>query len=142
MKLSSLALAFLLTAATTSRPSEVGRRIAAPVSVLQLVAVPEKYDGKSVSVVGYLELQVENDVIYLHREDRDFGLYANSLRVEFEPKLTEKEKSMCNLHYVYVRGKFDANDKGPHSDMGGSIKQAEAILVWPGPRPQPVTSPD
>jgi hypothetical protein len=135
MKYAILALALLLTAVATSRSFQLGPRISPPLSVLQLIASPEKYDGKSVAVVGYLELQTDNDVIYLHREDRDFGLYANSLSVKFEPRLTSEEKAMFNLHYVYVYGKFDASDKGPWSDMAGSIKQAEAVLLWPGPRP-------
>jgi len=142
MKLSTLALAFLLTAATTSRPSEVGTRMPSPVSILQLIANPDKYDGKSLGAVGYLELRDNNSVLYLHREDFEFGLYVNSLKIEFEPKLTGVDLAKFDLHYVYLRGKFDAKDRGPRSDMGGSIKQTDVVILWPGPKPQPVTSPD
>jgi hypothetical protein len=130
-------LALLLTSIATSPRSGIGMRIAAPTSIFQLIATPDKYDQKSLSAVGYLEIQTGSSVLYLHREDHDFGLYPNSLKVEFEEKLTDQDEARFNLKYVYLLGTFDAKDKGPHSEMGGSIKHSAVVMLWPGRRPQP-----
>jgi hypothetical protein len=133
MKSLIVALALLLTSTTTSPRSGIGTRVEAPTSIFQLIATPEKYDGKRVSAVGYLELRNGVGVLYLHREDYDFRLYQNGLKVEFEQKLAQDDEARFSLQYVYLRGIFDTKDIGK---TGGSIKHAEVVMVWPGRSPQ------
>jgi hypothetical protein len=52
MKPLMLVVALLLTSIATSPRSGIGTRIAAPISIIQLIATPEKYEGKSVSALG------------------------------------------------------------------------------------------
>jgi hypothetical protein len=129
MKSLIVALALLLTSAATSPRSGIGMKIAAPTSIFQLIATPEKYDGKRVSAVGYLELQTGGGVLYLHREDYEFRLYQDSLSVEFEEKLTQEDEARVNRQYVYLLGIFDTKGSGK---TGGSIKHAKVVMVWPG----------
>jgi hypothetical protein len=70
----------------------------------------------------------------LHREDSDFRLYQNGLKVEFEQKLTQEDEARFNLQYVYLRGIFGTKDNGK---MGGSIKQAKLVILWPARSSQP-----
>ena len=42
--------------------------MAEDVSMVQLIATPEKFDGKFVRVHGFLNLGFEGDSLYLHRE--------------------------------------------------------------------------
>ena len=37
------------------------------VSLIRLIANPEKYHGKKIQVTGYINLEFEGDAIYLHK---------------------------------------------------------------------------
>jgi hypothetical protein len=37
------------------------------VSLIQLIATPERYHGKFVEVIGYMNLEFEGNAIYLHK---------------------------------------------------------------------------
>jgi len=39
------------------------------VSLIQLIANPQAYDGKTVRITGFLHLEFEGNAIYLHNED-------------------------------------------------------------------------
>ena len=106
MKSLILVLALILATPAT-RPSEFDTKIPAALSVMQIIAAPEKYDGRVVGTVGYLALRDDHGILYLHREDYDFGLYVNGLNIQFEPKLTGEDEARFNLHYVYLSGKFE-----------------------------------
>jgi hypothetical protein len=43
---------------------------AVDVSVVQLIANPQLFDGKKVRFVGFLRREFEGDAFYLHRVDR------------------------------------------------------------------------
>ncbi|MCA6421975.1 MAG: hypothetical protein IM568_04030 [Flavobacterium sp.] len=49
------------------------------VSIINLIANPEKYYGKRVSVTGYMITEFEGTAIYLSREDYDNRIYKNSI---------------------------------------------------------------
>jgi hypothetical protein len=78
------------------------------VSVVQLIATPEKFDGKFVRLIGFLCIAFEGDAIYLRREDLEKGIPRNGLWVD----IPEKTDPKLSMHYVLVEGVFDANDHG------------------------------
>ena len=81
------------------------------VSMVQLLATPERFDGRRVIVVGYLHRGFESSGLYLHREDHEFRLFTNGLWVN-----GGCGKSLeYNGWYVGMAGTFDA--KG-HGHMG------------------------
>ena len=49
--------------------------------MVQLLATPEKFDGKLVRVFGFLRLEFEGDALYFHREDDVQGLTRNGIWV-------------------------------------------------------------
>src|SRR5262245_15252541 len=49
------------------------------VSLLQLVATPDVFDGKHVRVQGFVRIEHEGTAIYLHREDAEHMLTKNGL---------------------------------------------------------------
>jgi len=53
------------------------------VSLIKLIATPEKYNGKRIQVIGYLHLEFEGNAIYLHKEDEEAGLSKNGFWVNF-----------------------------------------------------------
>lgn len=49
------------------------------VSIITLIANPEKYYGKKVTIIGYMSAEFEGTAIYLSREDFDNHIYKNSI---------------------------------------------------------------
>jgi hypothetical protein len=85
------------------------------VSLIQLIATPDKFDGKRVMVVGVSEIEFEGNALYLHKEDRDLSLYKNALWLEV-PKDKEALWKAHSSKYVLVVGTFRAGNLG-HEDM-------------------------
>ena len=52
------------------------------VSLIQLIAQPEKFEGTRVRLIGFLRIEFEGNAIYLHREDFDHGIAKNGLWVD------------------------------------------------------------
>jgi hypothetical protein len=86
------------------------------VSIIQLVANPQLYDGKRIRIIGFLHLEFEGNVIYLHREDFEFGLTKNGLWIDTPRDMNRNQIKAVNDHYVICTGTFAANMHG-HMDL-------------------------
>lgn len=65
---------------TISKPRQIKERPKSEdVSIISLIANPEKYYGKRVTVRGYMITEFEGTAIYLSREDFDNKIYKNSI---------------------------------------------------------------
>jgi hypothetical protein len=101
------------------------------VSLIQLIANPEKYHGKHVQVVGYLNLEFEGDAIYLHQEDFVNNLIKNAFWVDFSERIKQEKKlADYNKKYVIIIGLFDMNLKGHMSLFSGEIKNITRLDKW------------
>ena len=105
------------------------------VSMVQLLASPEKFDGKLVRVFGFLRLEFEGDALYLHREDDTQGLTRNALWVDRTDAM-EREQEKLNAHYVLIEATFDAEDTGHMGLFGGALKKVTRIIPWPPAAPK------
>jgi hypothetical protein len=130
MKSFLLSMIFLLLAATLASSAPPAARFPEEVSLLQLIATPEKYNGKNISVVGFLRVEFEGNALYLHQEDYEQRIHKNSVWLGFEPKAIEEAKSL-SMHYVFLVGTFDSVDKGHRAMFSGSIKQIGDLMIWP-----------
>lgn len=90
------------------------------VSIVQLIATPEKYDGKVIQVVGFLRLEFEGNAIYLHEDDYRYAIYKNGLMIVSNANI-EAKAGKLNLHYVIVEGTFNANNLGNKGLNSGTI---------------------
>lgn len=98
------------------------------VTLVQLIANPEKFDGKQIRVIGFLRLEFEGNVLYLHREDYENSLF-DGIWVDVTPEIT-KERKTLNMHYVLLEGIFSSSERG-HMDMwSGSIKNIRRADLW------------
>lgn len=102
--------AMILITASSMAPAQPSG-MAQAVSVVQLIATPEKYNGKLVLVGGFLRLEFEGNAIYLHEDDYRHGFYRNALWVNLDGKTAENTDKL-NLHYAFVEGTFDASRHG------------------------------
>ncbi len=88
-------------AAADQRPDE----IAYNVSIIRLIASPEKYHGKRVVVWGFLRLEFEGDTLYLHREDYERSLTANGIHLSLSESQRKPFKKY-DRQYVVLSGVF------------------------------------
>lgn len=107
--------------------------IAPPEKVLRiplvaLLADPERFDGKLVTVDGFLNLKYEGDAIYQSRSDFDEMLTGNALWVD-GPKFDEpRARRDLSGRNVSVTGRFDAEMHGHFGMYAGGLG-ATAIRV-------------
>jgi hypothetical protein len=98
------------------------------VSLISLIAAPEKYDQKLIRVKGYLNLVFEGNAIYLSKEDCDLGIDKNGLWIDLEGvKIDPKDYNRCNKQYVILEGTFQIDDKGHQNGYSGSIAKITRI---------------
>jgi hypothetical protein len=125
------ALIFLLVLATVSPAGSKGRPrppYAENVSMIQLVASPEKYDGKVVGVIGYLQLKFEDNELFLHEEDYKRSITKNAIWVGVGPKMRPYADQL-NMHCVLLVGTFDAKHEG-HMEMESGSILADGGRIW------------
>jgi hypothetical protein len=111
------------------------------VSMIQLLAAPERFHGQVVRVQGFLRLEFEGNALYLHREDFGRALTRNASWVTPSRAFAGKELSDG---YVLIEGEFDAKEKGHFGLFSRSIKNISRADRWPSRaelekevRPQP-----
>lgn len=101
------------------------------VSLIQLIANPEKYDNKIVRLIGYLNLEFEGDAIYLHEEDNKHSITANSCWVNLTKEWRAKNKvADFSNKYVILVGTFDMKDHGHMGMFSGGIRNITRLDVW------------
>jgi YD repeat-containing protein len=90
------------------------------VSVIQLIASPEKFDGKLISVAGYLRLENEAYLLYLHKEDYDNVILENALWVDPTGEmLTNREK--LEFNFVTIVGTFHTGNYHKNNFSTGGL---------------------
>ncbi len=101
------------------------------ISLIRLIATPEKYDGKRIQVIGYLHIEFEGTAIYLHKEDFENHISENSFSVNFSKKLTKKKNiQIYNNKYVIIIGTFKMNDKGHMGMFSGTLDNIVRLDSW------------
>ena len=89
-------------------------------SIIDLIANPELFDGKKVMVHGYVHFEFEGNAIYLHKDDFVYGISRNSLWLSLSSSKRANDFSECHDSYVLVRGTFKAG-VGGHNDMASGV---------------------
>jgi hypothetical protein len=107
-----LLLVALGTAACVQKPAppEVRSRQDDRVSIVQVLANPDEFDGKAVRLFGYLQLEFETYALWLHREDRVHALLPN--RIDLEASACADEVEQVNERYALLEGTFVILNKG------------------------------
>jgi hypothetical protein len=107
------------------------------VSLIQLIANLQTYDGKRVRVTAFLHLEFEGNVIYLHSEDFRYSLTKNALWINIPKDMTRDQMKLVNDQYVICTARFDAKMQG-HMDLNsGELTDVTRLEVW-SPRPREI----
>jgi hypothetical protein len=99
------------------------------VSIIQLIARPEQFDGRRVRLIGYLWLEFEGNAIYLAEADQKHGLTKNGLWVGFARGTLEPGRAYSG-HYVLIEGTFRAGSHGHMGLWSGTIENITRATVW------------
>lgn len=100
----------LLLCISPVRAAEVER-----VSIVQLLANPQAYEGKRVEVSGFVNIEFEGNAIWLHKEDFMRGLYQNALWLNVSEGGCVDASGMPLSAYASLSGTFTAK---LHGHMG------------------------
>jgi hypothetical protein len=98
------------------------------VSLVHLLANPKDYDGKVVSLTGFMRLEFEGNGIYLHEDDYKHSIYKNGLWIDVTEDMM-KRRAELDQKYVLVEGTFDAKMTGHLGLWSGSIRKITRCLV-------------
>jgi hypothetical protein len=102
------------------------------VSIVQLIANPEQYDGRLVVLTGFVHFAYEADAIYLHRDDYEWSIYRNGLSLgrggEGAVHLDESDLTFLQNQYVRVVARFRANSNPRLDyDWSGTLVELRSI---------------
>lgn len=95
------------------------------VSLAALLANPERYEGRSVAVIGFLHQSLEHSAIYSHREDYVQTITPNGLWVS---GATIPEA--LNDRYARVEGIFTTTETGHLNQWSGAICNIGRATPW------------
>jgi hypothetical protein len=102
-----------------------------PVSIINLIATPEKYHGKKIQIIGYLHLEFEGDAIYLHKEDYVNGICDNGLWVNISKSVTSKKHLKdYSDNYVIILGTFNKDSHGHMGLFNGTMDDIIRLDFW------------
>jgi hypothetical protein len=128
----ALALLFLFLTITPGTNEQTEKPI--PTSLVQLLATPEKFDGKLVRIVGFLVLDSEGDGLYLHKEDFANGIDSNAVLIERTQKMLEDRENL-EFSYVLLVGVFQISENPRNSTASrtGRITKISRCELWSKP---------
>jgi hypothetical protein len=130
-------LAFLWTA-----PTFLAQNQPIPVSLVQLIATAEKFDGKMVTVRGYLESvgarhDISAHLLYLSREDAENRL-DNAVAVVASEQMRRDEEKINHM-YVTLTG-MSRTVRTSNGSSASTIKDVQSCTVWSDPK-RPIGEP-
>lgn len=98
-------------------------------SLVQLIANPQDYDGKLVRVIGFVRLEFEGNAIYLHQDDYKHVITKNGLWLDASGDIVQKREEF-DQKYVLLEGVFNAKNTGHMGLWSGSIQKISRCKVW------------
>lgn len=101
------------------------------VGMIPLLASPEKYNGKIIQTIGFLNIgsMRENDNLWLHEDDGKFSLYKNSFALDLTD---DQRKQFLHLNHTYVLITGTLHSEGPEGTKmnSGIIVDIKQLDGW------------
>jgi len=101
------------------------------VGTIALLASPQKYNGKVISTIGFLNIgsMPENDNLWLYEQDGEYNLYRNMFALGLSDD-QRKQFAHLNHTYVMITGTFRSNAPGSTVMDSGSIVHIAQVDGW------------
>ena len=108
---------------TGSRPNPCSTPILEPqhVSIVSLIASPDRYEGKAIVVTGFYRAAFEHSAIYLHEDDGKHSIKSNGFWLD--GSIPEHMRNQ----YVTVQGIFTTTTRGHLDGWPGTLCGASAL---------------
>lgn len=91
------------------------------ISIVAALASPVTYDGKLVSMAGYLTLEHEGTALYLDQGSSEASISANAIWIELPRQLSTEERRELSERYVSANGVFHADRRGYGESFSGTL---------------------
>jgi len=119
-----LFLLLLLTSVVRAEPK------AEPLSVslVNLIATPEAYEGKMIELTGFSSLEFEGNAVYFSEQDYRYGVWKNSISLSFKSK--PDNLWLCHNEYCRILGIFSKttpSSAGPHEGRRSGFLSVQEI---------------
>jgi hypothetical protein len=124
---SVLAAVALLGSSSSSRKPQ-------SVSLIQLLASPEKYHGRFISVCGYYHHEFESSAVYLSKDDATYRIIENSVWLGSAARNADTNRiHKLNDLYVRVEGAFThcPNGGGHLSSWSSELNDITLLTALP-----------
>ena len=96
------------------------------ISIVQLIANPDAFNGKKVCVIGYAIIEFEGNAIFLSEESAEHGVFKNSLSLSVNTEKYEK----FSEKYCIIEGIFDSALKRHWGGSSGGLKDIVKFNEW------------
>ena len=96
------------------------------VSLIQLIANPDKYDGKVVRFEGVTNIEFEGNGIYLSKEHWKFRKQSFAIWMDLNDELS-KSRKWLNGKYCIIEGIFHADNRGHMGLYMGSLSDVTML---------------
>jgi hypothetical protein len=99
------------------------------VSLISLIATPDKYDGKYIRIagIGYFDSKGAVNAVFLTREDKRKANGANAIFLNFGPTIKNADK--LNDKFVVVQGTFVAHNRGHLGFFAASLYGVDRVTA-------------
>ncbi len=99
------------------------------VTLVELIANTDKFDGQLIRVIGFLRLAFEGNVLYLHRDYYERSLIGNGVWVDVD---SGDDAAGCNAKQGIrsTRRIFSSKDHGHMEMWKGTIREIRRAEVW------------
>lgn len=120
---SVILLATVVHAAASDRPPLM-------VSMIELIANRDKYDGKLVQVSGFISIAFEDNALYLDENAHAHTFTENAIWINFDPK-DRIAFERVNQRYGYIAGVFRHDDCNGHLCLyAGQLNSSRVGLTF------------
>ena len=99
------------------------------VSTIQLIATPEQFDGKLVSVIGFIHIGREQDLLFVGEQDFNHAIDENALWFRLNEGMGQAWQKL-NRNYVHIVGMFSAKHEGPITCPNGGFPEIRRYAIW------------
>lgn len=103
------------------------------ISLINLIATPEKFHNKKVRVIGAGRLEFEGNAICLSKDDIAYRISRNCLWINIDPetiRATQEKLEEFNGKYVLIEGVFNAENTGHMGMNSGGIENINRYDLW------------
>ncbi len=110
----------------------VGAQADLQLSLVNLIATPERFNGQRVFVVGFMHYALTGDSIYLSRDLYDSRDPTNAIWLEYRnpEEFSPLFRSGFDKKYVAVEGRFTSMHHGHMGRFPGAVEDVTVLRAW------------